>query len=208
MWKQAFAIAILAACNAGGDSALLDHAELLAVRADPPHVMAGQRAHIDVLASDDAGRVFEADPDTVQAGPLPVEHTDMGWFVTAPPAEAMVAGATLAIELAIDGETKQATKQIVFGDSAANPAVAMMRVDGSDAPALFAAVGDRPALSATATGVEPLAYAWYSSVGDVEHARQPDAILDANKAEDGTIVVVVRDAQGGVAWQLLPATVN
>jgi hypothetical protein len=208
MWKQVSAFAILTACSAGGDSALLDHAELLAVRADPPHALPGERVRIDVLASDDAGRVFVADPDTVQAGPLPVEHTEAGWFVTAPPAQAMVAGATLGIELAIDGDAKQATKQIVFGDSAANPAVAMMRVDGSDSAALRAAVGDRPALSATATGVDPLAYAWYSSVGDVEHARKPEAILDADAASTGTILIVVRDAQGGVAWQLLPAQVE
>src|SRR5215470_4395163 len=196
--RKLLVVAALTACNAQNDSARLDHAELLAVRAEPPHAVAMQRVRIDVLAADDAGNVFETDPDSVTAGSLPVEHSDAGWFVTAPPADAMMAGATLAIELTIEGEQKAATKQIVFGDSAANPAVAMMRVDGSDSSSLAAAVGDRPALSATASGIEPLSYAWYSSVGDIEHARRSDAILDADAAAMGTIVVVVRDAQGGV----------
>jgi len=208
MMKLVAILAILTACGATGDSARLDHAQLLAVRADPPHALPGERVAIDVLAANDAGDVFEALPDHVTAGALPVDHTDAGWFVTAPPAEANVAGATLAVDLAIDGDSKQATKQIVFGDSAANPAVAMMSVDGSDSTSLVAAIGDRPALSASASGIDPLSYAWYSSVGDLEHSRKPDAILDADAAATGTIVLVVRDAQGGVGWELLPAQVE
>ena len=56
-------------------------------------------------------------------------------------------------------------------------------------------VGDKPEL--TAVGDAPdLTYAWYSSVGKLEHSRSAKAVLDATTTADGMIVLVVRDGEG------------
>jgi len=203
MTKALFALALLAACDTNSDPAKLDHAQIIAVRAEPAHVAPGGRARIDVLAGDDAGNVFETTPDAI-AGELAVEHTADGWFVTAGPAPQI---ATLAITLAIDGVTWPATKALVVSEEAANPHVATMQVDGADSTELVAAIGAKATLTAVGTGGE-LTYAWYSSIGELTHYRFPEATLETKEAGEGNIVVVVRDGVGGVDWQLLPARVE
>ena len=202
--KRFVLVVSLAACTEASAPARLDHAQILAVRATPAHVAPGGRAKIDLLAANDAGDVFEAPADTLTAGELAVERAADGWYVTAGAAPGL---ATLDVALAIDGESWRATKQLVIAEPADNPAVATMQVDGADTMELSAAVGTTPTLAVLATGGE-LSYAWYSSVGDLEHYRTPEAVLDADAPAEGTIVVVVRDAVGGVTWQLLPAHVE
>src|SRR5215212_3724211 len=94
--------------------ARLDHAQILAVRAEPAHVAPGGVARIDILAGDDSGAVFETSPDELvavgSAGPLAVEHTPDGWFVTAGAAPEI---ATLEIAVAIDGVSWRARKALV-----------------------------------------------------------------------------------------------
>jgi hypothetical protein len=193
------------ACSEPSEPALLDHAQILAVRATPPHVAPGGRARIDMLAGDYAGSVFEAQPESVTAQGLAVEHADDGWYVTA-----TVPGIVpIDVALTIDGELWRAEKQLVVAQPADNPRVATMQVDGAAAATeLVAQVGTKPALAAVGEGMEPLSYAWYSSVGDLEHYRKPEATLDAKAAAQGTIVVVVRDRVGGVDWHVLPARVE
>jgi hypothetical protein len=195
---------LLVAC-ADADEARLDHAQILAVRAEPPHVAPGERARIDVLAGDDAGTVYEAAPDSVVAYNAAVERTADGWFVTAGP---MPAIAVLHVTLAIDGVAWRADKALVIGEPAANPRVEAMQVDGAPSSELVAALGTKPQLTAIGAGSEPLTYAWYSSVGSLERYRQPTAVLDADQRAEGQLLVVVRDAVGGVSWQVLPARVE
>src|SRR5688572_23025004 len=99
----------LVACAESAE-ARLDHAQVLAVRAEPASVAPGQRARIDILAGDDAGNVYITAPDELTAtgmqGPLAVERTDDGWYVTASDAPGR---ATLHVSLAIDGITWPAT---------------------------------------------------------------------------------------------------
>jgi hypothetical protein len=203
--KRLLAIAALAACTEAAEPARLDHAQILAVRATPAHVAPSGRAKIDLLAGDATGAIFEAAPDAVVADGLTVEHAADGWYVTAGAAPGI---APLGVTLAIDGETWPATKQLVIGEPADNPQVAAMQVDGAATDALVAPVGSTPTLAAVATGGEPLSYAWYSSVGDLEHYRTAEAVLDAAAPAEGTVVVVVRDSAGGVTWQPLPAKVE
>jgi hypothetical protein len=194
----------LVACAEAGE-ARLDHAQILAVRAEPPHVAPGQQARIDVLAGDDSGAVFEADPETLVAGELVVEHTAGGWFVTA---GAVPGLANLAVTLTIDGLEWRADKALIVGAPGANPRVAAMQVDGSSAATLVAPTGSKPAVTAIGEGGGLLTYAWYSSVGDLQFYRQPTAILDAAEPAEGQLLLVVRDGAGGVGWQVLPARVE
>jgi hypothetical protein len=196
---------VLAACAPDDDLALLDHAQILAVRATPAHAAPGERVKIDMLAGDDAGTVFEATPETLTAGPLPVEHAADGWYVTAPE---MQMGAHVDVSLTIDGTAWRASKQLVFGMHADNPAVATMQVDGAPTAMIDAQVGDKRTLDVQGTGAEPLSYAWYTSVGTLAHYRSATTTLDASEAGQGTVLVVIRDAAGGVTWRELPLSVR
>lgn len=199
---KAILFLLLAACDAAPELARLDHAQILAVRTDPASVAPGERARVDILAGDESGAVYEAVPDTLSARGLAVEHTAEGWFVTANGPEI----ATLEVALAIDGTEWRATKSLVVNTRTENPRITTMQIDGAASDELVAQVGTKPALSITAEG--ELKYAWYSSVGDLELYRQPSAILDAAEPATGHVVIVVRDAAGGVTWKLLPARVQ
>jgi hypothetical protein len=200
---------LLAGACAEPEAARLDHAQILAVRTEPAHVAPGGVARIDVLAGDDAGAVFVTSPDELAATgagwPLRVEHTPDGWFVTAGDAPGI---ASLDVAVAIDGVSWRAHKALVVGEPADNPRVAAMQIDGTSQDELVAPLGTKPELTAIGLGREPLTYAWYTSVGELERYRQPTAALDASDAGEGTIVLVVRDGAGGVGWHLLPARVE
>jgi len=208
MKTLAVTLLVLTACDAAPELARLDHAQILAVRTEPATVAPGERARIDILAGSDSGDVFEAAPARVTAssrmtGPLTVEHMPDGWFVTANAAAEI---ATLEVALEIDGSEWRATKSLVVSTRTKNPEIATMQIDGAESEELVARVGSKPALSVSAEG--DLKYAWYSSVGDLELYRQPSAILDAAEPAEGHVVIVVRDAAGGVTWKLLPARVE
>ncbi len=203
-------LSLLVACDAAPEAARLDHAQILAVRTEPAAIAPGERVKVDLLAGDDSGAVFEAEPDTVTAiskttGPLAVEHAADGWYVTA---NGTAEIATIAVTLTIDDVEWRATKSLVVSATAANPTIETMQIDGAASDALVAAAGTKPALSVVGRGAEPLTYAWYSSVGDLEKYRQPTAFLDASDPAEGQIVIVVRDDAGGVSWQLVPARVE
>ncbi|HEU0036029.1 MAG TPA: hypothetical protein VFQ53_35700 [Kofleriaceae bacterium] len=204
-----FVAVFAVACDSEPDAARLDHAQILAVRLEPAHVAPGGRARVTLLAGDDAGAVFEADPDSLSAlgnaGPMLVEHATDGWYVTA---GAQPDIATIGVTLTIDGTEWRAEKAFVVSEQAENPHVATMQVDGAPSTEVVAAVGAKPELTAVGEGQEPLAYAWYSSIGDLQYYRQQTAILDAAEPADGTVVVVVRDSVGGVDWQIVPASVR
>jgi hypothetical protein len=204
-------LSVLAGACAESAEARLDHAQILAVRTEPAHVAPGGVARVDILAGDDRGAVFVASPDelvaTGAAGPLHAERTPDGWFVTA---GATPDVATLDLSLTIDGVAWRARKALVASAPAENPRVIAMQIDGAPAGSLVAASGTRPQLTAIGDGGAggELTYAWYSSVGDLSGYRQPSATLDAADTAEGAILLVVRDAAGGVGWHLLPARVE
>jgi hypothetical protein len=204
--KNVLFLLAIAACTTSGDPSFLDHAQILAVRAEPAHVEVGGTVRVDMLAGDDAGEVTTSVPDTLDAGGLAAMRGADGWYVIGP--AGMPAAPTITVTATIDGRTLVATKTLVFGDDAENPTLAAMEVDGQGAAAIDVPKGDKPPLDVGAAGAEPLAYAWYTSVGKLEHYRTAEPTFDADAAGDGIVCVVVRDAQGGVAWQILPAHVE
>ena len=195
---------LFTACDELADPARLDDAQILAVRATPPHVAATGRAKIDLLVGDYAGMAFEPNPMPI-AGTLAVEHTSEGWFVTGDGQPAM----TVSVSSTIDGETWRAEKTVFFDAMPLdNPAVTDVAVDGSAAALVDAFIGSRPALTVTCAGGDLLTYSWYSSVGDLEHYHKQTATLKADAAADGAIAIVVRDDHGGVGWQRLAGHVQ
>jgi hypothetical protein len=197
--KRSLVVLALVACNSSDDPFLLDHARVLAVRSEPAHAPPGTLACLDVLVADAAGDVVVAAPDAVDAGGLPIT----GSCVTAPGPLAPIA----TVAVTVDGESLAATKQLVFGDRRDNPSVAAMELDGAAAPEIDLASGDTASLEVPGDdGVRT--YAWYTSIGSLAHYRSVVATLDGDELGDGVVVVVVRDDQGGVAWQLVPAHVR
>jgi hypothetical protein len=159
-----------------------------------------------VLAGDDAGDVFVTTPDSAVVAGMPLSRGADGWYITAP---AMPAAPTVEVAVTIDGQIWRATKQLVLGgDHADNPTVSTMQVDGADSTEIACTLGATHALAVLSSGADPLAFAWYTSIGKLEHDRRADATFDADEAGDGTVLVVVRDAQGGVSWQTSPTKIQ
>jgi hypothetical protein len=203
------ALVLTAACDQVERRDRLDHAQILAVRTEPATVAPGARARIDLLAGDAAGAVFEAAPETVTAagpgGPLAVVQGDDGWHVTAGPTPGV---GLVDVTVTIDGTTWAARKALVVGETVPSPQITTMQIDGAAGDELVVAAGTRPSLGVVGEGRAPFDYAWYSAVGDLEGYLRPTAILDAAAPAEGTVVVVVRDTAGGVAWRRLPATIE
>ena len=59
-----------------------------------------------------------------------------------------------------------------------------------------------------ATTRERVRHAWYASIGTLARYRGAEAMLDADETGDGTMVVIVRDHAGGVAWQAVPVQIR
>jgi hypothetical protein len=201
-------LALLAAtgCTVGDDTFTLDHARILAVRSTPPTVPIGMQAKIDVLCGDAAGDVFVVDPTMVDAEPATAARGSDGWYVTAQPG---MQGATLNVLAPIDGVDYPADKEITFGGFEFNPDVTAIAVDGVASTSLQAGSGGASTLTAKTTPTtQTLSYAWYSSVGKLDHARDAAATLEPSAAKRGLVLVVVRDTSGGVGWQTLDTTVH
>ena len=197
-----------AACNTASEPFLLDHAQILAVRSEPAHVAAGGTVRIDALVGNDAGDIQVAVPDQVIVEGFAAERGADGWYVQSSPM--LPAAPTATVAVTIDGVEWRATKQLDFGDDHANPTMAAMQVDGVATQTIATAKGAAPALDVLAGGADPgtLTYAWYTSIGTLEHYRSAEATLDAGEPGAGTVVVVVRDDAGGVAWQTIPVEIR
>lgn len=85
-----------------------------------------------------------------------------------------------------------------------------MQVDGVAVPTVAVPRTARPALHAPVSGADQdaLDYAWYTSIGTLEHYRSAEAALDADETGDGTMVVIARDRAGGVAWQVVAVQIR
>ncbi len=205
----------------------LEHARVIAVRTEPAALAPGEPGTVAVLVTGvDGPRV--APPDGV-AVTVPAELTAYvavtrgpdGWTVVAPTA-AQLAGlraalgvpavdpvaVPLTVTTTVDGVTLVAHKWTVVDATAANPTIAEVALDGVAAPVLRAAAGSAPRLSVTHDAGPAAVVRWLSSVGELAQYQSAEATLDAAAPARGAIVVVVRDARGGVAWQIIPAEVE
>src|SRR5438477_8238881 len=118
----------VAACNTSTDPFMLDHTQILAVRSEPAHAPPGSSVRVDLLAGDEAGNVFIAIPDSLDAGGLPVQRASDGWYVQGP--AGMPSAPTANVAITIDGQLLRATKQLDFADDRPNPSIDDMQVDG------------------------------------------------------------------------------
>ncbi len=87
-----------------------------------------------------------------------------------------------------------------------NPEVVDIRLAGVPVQdEMVVSVGAEVEVSATAQPeTAELSYAWASSVGELSLYRSQAASFATDASGDGTLLVVVRDGQGGVAWKAVP----
>ncbi len=160
-----------------------------------------------------------APPDIARAL---ISHEGVDWFVSAPD-ETLLAQARMALGMSSDavlllplqvafvlgGEKKLADKIAFLGKAGGNPVIGVVTVSGQpfDEGAQIVVSGadaKEVVLQAAADGDGALTYAWFTGFGKLLRYREARATLKVEKPEDprqGAVVVIVRDAKGGVAWR-------
>lgn len=203
----------------------LDHDRIIAVRATPPGILAGETSTLDALLGAKGGPTRVAAPE-LAAVVSPASLSDVlafdgsRWVVTAP-GEQRLAQARAELTLAADapvplrigvsyaGQTLVATKVISLGRAASNPSLVSMNMKIDNAPAGSAAIVVESLvevpLSIDADDAD-FDVTWLTSCGTMHDFDLPNAYLKV-EAEDpttGELAVVVRDAGSGVAWNVWP----
>jgi hypothetical protein len=202
----------------------LDHDRIIAVRATPPRIAAGEQAVIDGLIGFHGAPVAEQPPEDATvldpAGFAPaLRHDGARWVVTAPSADQLAAARTalglaaealvpLQLEVGYAGGLR-ATKTVWLGGAAANPAMTDVQIDRVAATAaalVVAPLRDVP----LSIALDDASYdvTWLSSCGTMHDFDLPAAFLrvEAGDATTGQLALVVRDSAGGVSWQVWPVT--
>jgi hypothetical protein len=206
----------------------LDHDRIIAVRATPPHIVSGERAVLDMLV----GRKGDHPLETAPAGAMVVSPESLadlltvdsqGWGVTAP-LEDRLAAARTELGLAADAPVPlvvgvgvtdasfpsgagpfAATKTVWLGDSAQNPTLDGVTIDGAPPPAEIV-VGKEVDVRLSVPFADPDRVRWMTSCGTMHDFDLPDAYLrvELDDPTAGDFAVVVRATDGGVAWRVWP----
>jgi hypothetical protein len=230
--KRALVLALaLAACNADIDEPWqLDHDRIIAVRAEPPGIVAGQQSKLDMLLGFVEGPPVERAPDIAQVvSPMSLAdlvHNDGmgGWVVDAPSDERLAEvraelklGATDVVPLIVGvavqwptpvvspmGNGFGATKTVLLGMPASNPTLNGMMVNGNDPGTTDLVV---PAMGKTPLFVEAddevNIVNWLTSAGTMHDFDLHSAYLTFEEEDmtQGHLAVILRDPLGGVAWR-------
>ncbi len=208
----------------------LDQDRVLGVRATPPRIAAGEHAMVDGLRAHAGGATTVDAPSALTAPHSPlfaaVNFVFDHWEVIAPDEAALAdaraqlglaPGAPILVELDVyfgplSGVHLTTHKQIWLGDTASNPELPAITVDGR---ALVAAPDATPeatlaigrgadhTLAAAASDVS-----WFSSCGVLRDATELHAVLHADEPCTGELAVVSRDGRGGTVWHVWPLAVE
>jgi hypothetical protein len=203
----------------------LDHDRIVAVRATPPHIEPGKVAHLDALvAHKGAPTDLETPVAAVVYGPkdLSTAISPGSWDVTAPDAATLDAeraelgldpGAPVPLDVLVqfpdsNGIHLVAKKTVWLGDALENAANVGAVTVGGDPPG--DAISIPPDVDVSlAVDADPAAVVnWLTSCGTMHDDDEHAAFVHVLPADShaGELVLVVRDAYGGVVWQVWPIT--
>jgi len=216
---------VTAACEKFPTPADLEHPTVLAVIADPPVVAPGKTSRLSLVAADHTGQIAPATawalvatyPDLPPMGRVTANPDGTATYTApdpvppVPPKELPVDSvqAQVATEPAVVAIKLVA---IVDGVTAVNPTVQDVSLGGASALAgATVAHGTMAALAVTTDGTpdKTWTYAWYSTVGVIDHYQSnPTTLVAADTAGSGWIFVVVRDGRGGTAVRGVQVTVE
>lgn len=203
----------------------LDHDHVVAARATPPRIRSGEQTAIDALVAHAGRGVSVENPLSAEVGsarfaPFLAEH-DGVWTLTAPDAE-MLATARPAMGLPDDApvpvdvlltfprstdrsqpDPVRVKKTVWLGEPSVNPALPPITIDGVAAGNEVVVPIDRDVYLSADTN---LRVNWLTSVGSLFQDDVATSFVHVlpDDRHEGELVVVVRDAEGGVAWQVWP----
>ena len=219
------AVVLLGACAEGIDEQWeLRHDRIIAVRANPPGILPGETSTIDALIGSKEASPVEAPPEGATViSPMSlagIVRPDSGaWVVTAPDeAKLAVAREELGLEpgapvpLTVGVSYRQQTllgfKTVYLGEARQNPVLEDMMIAGAVAPSgqtqlVVPILTDIPL---SVKGEDPDVVNWLTSCGTMHDFDLPKAYLRVEKEDpmEGDLGVVLRKADGGVAWRVWP----
>ena len=221
-----FAIAAAAGCTGDLDPPWqLDHDRIIAVRATPPGVAAGESATLDALLGHKGAPTRVAPPELATVV-SPASLADVlrldgaNWVVTAPSeqrlaqvrAELMLAPdapVKLTVGVSYQAQALFATKVIELGRAATNPSLVSMNMKIDGAPAGSAEIVVQPLVAVPLSiDADDAHYdvTWLTSCGTMHDFDLPNAYLkvEAEDPTSGELAVVLRDDGAGVAWNVWP----
>lgn len=230
--KWALLVIVLVGCNSDLDEPWqLEHDRIIAVRATPPRILPGEQSTIDLLLGFETGPVAERGPDLATVvSPMSLADTlEVGtWQVTAPSEAKLAAvrtelglpdGAPVPLQIGVavawptpvaspDGRNFGATKTIWLGESATNPELTGMLINGNDAPAgteIVVPKEDKVPLYVEADDSVDIVN-WLTSCGEMHDFDLHSAYLMVlpDQPQEGELAVVKRDDRGGVTWRVWP----
>jgi hypothetical protein len=207
----------------------LDHDHVVAARATPPRVREGEATAIDALVAHEGRGVSVEAPLDAQIGSARfaayLKHQDGVWILTAPDAK-VLASARPALGLPEDApipvdilltfarSTNRASpdpvrvkKTVWLGEPSQNPTVPAVTIGGVPAGDEVVVPIDRDVYLSVDTSTAPgLRVNWLTSVGTLfqDDVATSFVRVAAGDRREGELVVVVRDSEGGVAWQVWP----
>lgn len=223
----------LVACNADVDPPWqLEHDRIIAVRAEPPRILAGEQSRIDLLVGFDMNPVTERAPDIATVvSPMTLSGivtSEGGHWIVRAPGEDQLAAARDELELpagapvpvrvgvaaawpnpvmSIDGAHFGATKTVWIGESKVNPQLVGVQIGGVDDPPtdvelVVPADGETPLHVEADDSMEIVN--WLTSAGEMHDFDLHAAYLTFGPEDktEGELALVVRDLYGGVAWRV------
>lgn len=224
--RALIAAALLAGCIDPVDARWqLDHDHVVAVRATPPRLVPGERARLDALVARKGELTTVEAPVTAALIDAPealsslLRYDGASWFVEAPGEDVLraerarigfAAGTAIPVDVyaawtTAEGDPMYARKTVWLGDTGANPPLPAARVDGAPmAPEVIVPRETDVYLSVDV----PAAWrvSWLTSCGQLFQDDVATSFLRVVEGDsvEGELAVVVRDGDGGVAWDVRP----
>jgi hypothetical protein len=204
----------------------LDHDHVIAARATPPRVREGEATQIDALVAHQGRGVAVEDPLSAEVGHAAfaayLRRDGNAWTLIAPDAQVLASArpglglpedAPVPVDLVLtfarstnraSSDPMRVKKTVWLGEPSQNPVVPPITVDG-------APVGDEVVVPIgrdvyLSTDAPDLRVNWLTSVGELfqDDVATSFVRVKPEHRHIGELVVVVRDAEGGVAWQVWP----
>ena len=198
----------------------LDHDRIVAMRATPPHVAPGETSLIDGLVAhkgsptiveEPLGAVAAFAPEMLQsavAADGEVTAPDLATLAAARGQMNLAADATVPLDVAAQFSDQLLAKKTVWlGDSRDNPAdVGTVTVNGSAPGDTIEIPRDADVPMVVDPGDPDATVMWLTSCGTLHDDNERSAFVHVQPHDraDGQLVLVVRDAMGGVAWRVWP----
>ncbi|HSD89491.1 MAG TPA: hypothetical protein VLB44_18300 [Kofleriaceae bacterium] len=208
----------------------LDHDHVIAARATPPRIRAGEATNLDALVAHTDGPVTIENPMSAEVATSGFERylqrIDGAWRLEAPDAQ-VLAAARPGLHIADDAPVPvdvlltfphpagldraspdpfRVKKTVWLGEPSANPVLPDVTVDGQPAPDetsdVVLPIGRDVYVAVDAP--QGLRVNWLTNVGTLFQDDVARAYIRVSEKDrrDGQLVVVVRDSEGGVAWRV------